>query len=70
MIVFGLCYDLVVLDLEYVKELVIYYVGGYLKIVSEYIESGFFFKMMKFGMGVYDQFKEMFDWFLKEVGKE
>lgn len=70
LIVLGVCYDLVVEDLCYVKELVIYYVGGYLKIVFEYIEDGLLFKMMKLGMGVYDKFKELFDKYLKEVGKK
>lgn len=64
LIVLGVCYDLVVEDLEYVKELVFYYVGGYLKIVLEYIEDGFFLKMMKLGMGSYYCFKELFDKYL------
>lgn len=70
LIVFGVCYDIVVEDLCYIKELVIYYVGGYLKIVLEYIEEGLLLKMMKLGMGSYDCFKELFDIYLKQVGKE
>lgn len=70
LIVLGVCYDIVVEDLCYIKELAIYYVGGYLKIVLEYIEEGLLSKMMKLGMGSYDCFKELFDIYLKQVGKE
>lgn len=70
MIVFGVCYDLVIELLEYVCELVMYYVGGYLKIVLEYIEKNFFDLMMKLGMGIYDCFKEMFEKYSVEVGKK
>lgn len=65
LIVFGVRYDIVVEDSRYIKELAIYYVGGYLKIVSEYIEEGSLSKMMKSGMGSYDRFKELFDIYLK-----
>lgn len=70
MIASGLRYDLAVLDPEYVKELVSHHVGGYLKIAPEHTESAPLSKMMKPGMGAYDQFKEMFDRFSKEAGKE
>lgn len=70
LIVFGVCYDLVIEDLDYVKELVFYYVGGYLKIVFEYIEDGLLSKMMKLGMGIYYWFKELFDKYFQEVGKQ
>ena len=66
----GLRYDLAVEDPEYVKELVTHHVGGYLKIAPEHTESGPLSKMMKPGMGTYDRFKEMFDRFSKEAGKE
>lgn len=70
MIASGLRYDLAILDEEYVKELVTHHVGGYLKIAPEHTESGPLSKMMKPGMGAYDTFKEMFDRFSKEAGKE
>ena len=70
MVASGLRYDLAVLDPEYVKELVSHHVGGYLKIAPEHTESAPLSKMMKPGMGAYDQFKEMFDRFSKEAGKE
>ncbi len=70
MIASGLRYDLAILDPEYVKELVTHHVGGYLKIAPEHTESGPLSKMMKPGMGAYDQFKEMFDRYSKEAGKE
>ena len=66
----GLRYDLAVLNPEYVKELVTHHVGGYLKIAPEHTEKGPLSKMMKPGIGTYDRFKQMFDRFSKEAGKE
>lgn len=66
----GLRYDLAVTSPEYVKELVTHHVGGYLKIAPEHTEPGVLSKMMKPGMGSYDRFKEMFDKYSKEAGKE
>ncbi|MDP1770755.1 MAG: YgiQ family radical SAM protein [Methylobacter sp.] len=66
----GLRYDLAVESPEYVKELVTHHVGGYLKIAPEHTEQSVLSKMMKPGMGTYDRFKEMFDRFSKEAGKE
>ena len=66
----GLRYDLAVETPEYVKELVTHHVGGYLKIAPEHTESGPLSKMMKPGMGSYDRFKQMFDKYSKEAGKE
>jgi uncharacterized radical SAM protein YgiQ len=66
----GLRYDLAVEDPEYVKELVTHHVGGYLKIAPEHTERGPLDKMMKPGIGTYDRFKELFERFSKEAGKE
>lgn len=66
----GLRYDLAVTSPEYVKELVTHHVGGYLKIAPEHTEDGPLSKMMKPGMGSYDKFKELFDKYSKEAGKE
>jgi len=66
----GLRYDLAVKSPEYVKELVTHHVGGYLKIAPEHTESGPLSKMMKPGMGSYYEFKQLFDKFSKEAGKE
>ena len=66
----GLRYDLAVLNPEYVKELVTHHVGGYLKIAPEHTEKGPLNKMMKPGIGAYDRFKQMFERFSKEAGKE
>ncbi|PKM11341.1 MAG: YgiQ family radical SAM protein [Gammaproteobacteria bacterium HGW-Gammaproteobacteria-3] len=66
----GLRYDLAVESPEYVKELVTHHVGGYLKIAPEHTETGPLSKMMKPGMGTYDRFKQMFDKYSKEAGKE
>ncbi|PPD30483.1 MAG: YgiQ family radical SAM protein [Methylomonas sp.] len=66
----GLRYDIAVETPEYVKELVSHHVGGYLKIAPEHTEQGPLSKMMKPGMGSYDRFKQMFDKYSKEAGKE
>jgi uncharacterized radical SAM protein YgiQ len=66
----GLRYDLAVEDPEYVKELVTHHVGGYLKIAPEHTERGPLDKMMKPGIGSYDRFKELFEQYSKEAGKE
>jgi uncharacterized radical SAM protein YgiQ len=66
----GLRYDLAVEDPEYVKELVTHHVGGYLKIAPEHTEKGPLDKMMKPGIGAYDRFKELFEKFSAEAGKE
>lgn len=66
----GLRYDLAVESPEYVKELVTHHVGGYLKIAPEHTERGPLDKMMKPGIGTYDRFKQMFEKFSKEAGKE
>ncbi len=66
----GLRYDLAVKSPEYVKELVQHHVGGYLKIAPEHLREGPLSKMMKPGMGAYDKFKELFEKYSKEAGKE
>lgn len=66
----GVRYDLAVKSPAYVKELVSHHVGGYLKIAPEHTEEGPLSKMMKPGMGAYDRFKQLFDQFSKEAGKE
>jgi uncharacterized radical SAM protein YgiQ len=66
----GLRYDLAVRSPEYIKELVTHHVGGYLKIAPEHTEEGPLSKMMKPGMGAYDRFKQLFDRFSREAGKE
>jgi uncharacterized radical SAM protein YgiQ len=70
MVASGLRYDLAVKDPEYVKELVTHHVGGYLKIAPEHSEENVLNKMMKPGMGTYDEFKRMFEKFSKEAGKQ
>ncbi len=66
----GLRYDLAVEDPEYVKELVTHHVGGQLKIAPEHTESGPLSKMMKPGIGSYERFKNLFEKYSKEAGKE
>ena len=66
----GVRYDLAIEDPNYVKELVTHHVGGYLKIAPEHTEENPLSKMMKPGMGTYHRFKELFDKYSKEAGKE
>ena len=66
----GLRYDLAVRSPAYVRELVTHHVGGYLKIAPEHTEAGPLSKMMKPGMDAYDRFKQLFDRFSREAGKE
>jgi len=64
----GLRYDLAVKSPEYVEELVTHHVGGYLKIAPEHTERGPLDKMMKPGIGAYDQFKSMFEKYTAAAG--
>jgi len=66
----GVRYDRAIESPEYVKELAQHHVGGYLKIAPEAISDGPLSKMMKPGVGTYDRFKELFDKYSKEAGKE
>jgi uncharacterized radical SAM protein YgiQ len=66
----GVRYDLAIEDPEYVKELVTHHVGGYLKIAPEHTEEGPLDKMLKPGIGTYEKFRELFEKFTKEAGKE
>jgi uncharacterized radical SAM protein YgiQ len=66
----GLRYDLALEDPEYIKELVTHHVGGYLKIAPEHTEEGPLSKMMKPGIGAFDDFKKLFDTYSKEAGKK
>jgi uncharacterized radical SAM protein YgiQ len=66
----GVRYDLAVESPEYVKELATHHTGGYLKIAPEAIGEGPLSKMMKPGVGSYYRFKELFDKYSKEAGKE
>ena len=66
----GVRYDLAAESPAYVKELAQHHVGGYLKIAPEAIGEGPLSKMMKPGVGTYYKFKELFDKYSKEAGKE
>jgi uncharacterized radical SAM protein YgiQ len=66
----GVRYDLAIESPEYVKELATHHTGGYLKIAPEAIADGPLSKMMKPGVGTYYRFKELFDKYSKEAGKE
>ena len=66
----GVRYDLAIESPAYVKELAQHHTGGYLKIAPEALSEGPLAKMMKPGMGAYYRFKELFEKYSKEVGKE
>jgi uncharacterized radical SAM protein YgiQ len=66
----GVRYDLAVESPEYVKELAQHHTGGYLKIAPEAISEGPLSMMMKPGIGAYDRFKELFERYSREAGKE
>jgi uncharacterized radical SAM protein YgiQ len=66
----GVRYDLACESPEYVKELAQHHTGGYLKIAPEALAEGPLSKMMKPGVAAYDRFKELFERYSKEAGKE
>ncbi|HEY2339599.1 MAG TPA: YgiQ family radical SAM protein, partial [Steroidobacteraceae bacterium] len=66
----GVRYDLAIESPEYVKELAQHHTGGYLKIAPEALAEGPLSKMMKPGVAAYDRFKELFERYSKEAGKE
>jgi uncharacterized radical SAM protein YgiQ len=66
----GVRYDLAIRSPEYIKELVTHHVGGYLKIAPEHVRPGPLSLMMKPGIGTYDRFKELFDRYSQQAGKE
>jgi uncharacterized radical SAM protein YgiQ len=66
----GVRYDLAIESPEYVKELAQHHTGGYLKIAPEALADGPLSMMMKPGIGAYDRFKELFDRYSREAGKE
>jgi uncharacterized radical SAM protein YgiQ len=66
----GVRYDLAIESPEYVRELTQHHVGGYLKIAPEHLREGPLSKMMKPGVGSYYKFKQLFDRYSKQAGKE
>jgi uncharacterized radical SAM protein YgiQ len=66
----GVRYDLAIESPDYVKELAQHHVGGYLKIAPEALSEGPLSKMMKPGIGAYHRFKEMFDKYSQQAGKQ
>ena len=66
----GVRYDLAIESPEYVKELAQHHTGGYLKIAPEALAEGPLSKMMKPGVKAYYRFKELFERYSREAGKE
>jgi len=66
----GVRYDLAVRSPEWIRELAQHHTGGYLKIAPEHTEDSPLAHMMKPGIGAYDRFKELFDRYSQEAGKE
>ena len=66
----GVRYDLAIESPEYVQELAQHHTGGYLKIAPEALAEGPLSKMMKPGVKAYYRFKELFERYSREAGKE
>jgi uncharacterized radical SAM protein YgiQ len=66
----GVRYDLAVRSPEWIRELAQHHTGGYLKIAPEHTEDSPLRHMMKPGIGAYQRFKELFDRYSAEAGKE
>jgi uncharacterized radical SAM protein YgiQ len=66
----GVRYDLAIESPDYVRELAQHHVGGYLKIAPEHLREGPLSMMMKPGVGSYYRFKELFDRYSREAGKQ
>ena len=66
----GVRYDIAVKSPEWIRELAQHHTGGYLKIAPEHTEAGPLRMMMKPGIGAFDRFKELFDRYSVEAGKE
>jgi len=66
----GVRYDLALESPEYIKELVSYHVGGYLKVAPEHTENGPLSKMMKPSITHYERFKTWFDQISLQVDKK
>ncbi|MGZ6143518.1 MAG: YgiQ family radical SAM protein, partial [Myxococcales bacterium] len=70
----GVRYDLAFADEkhgdEYIRELVANHVGGHLKIAPEHISPGVVRTMKKPGKEMFVRFKELFDQYSDEAGKE
>jgi uncharacterized radical SAM protein YgiQ len=66
----GVRYDLAIESPEYVRELAQHHVGGYLKIAPEHVREGPLSLMMKPGVDTYYRFKELFDKYSRQEGKE
>src|SRR5438132_1341845 len=66
----GVRYDLAIESPEYVKELAQHHTGGYLTLAPEAITDWHLSNNMKPGVGAYHRFKELFDRYSKQAGKE
>lgn len=66
----GVRIDLALKDKRYIKELVMYHVGGYLKIAPEHTEAEVLGKMLKPGTDIYYRFKELFDSYSSTANKK
>ncbi|WP_081412874.1 YgiQ family radical SAM protein [Chitinilyticum aquatile] len=66
----GVRYDLAAESPEYVEELAKHHVSGYLKIAPEHTEDGPLSKMMKPGIGTFEKFRKLFDYYSEKSGKK
>lgn len=66
----GVRIDLALKDKRYIKALITYHVGGYLKIAPEHTEKEVLQYMLKPNTDVYYKFKELFDSYSSAAGKK
>ncbi|MGN1393086.1 MAG: YgiQ family radical SAM protein [Succinivibrionaceae bacterium] len=66
----GVRIDLALLDKRYIKELVMYHVGGYLKIAPEHTVESVLRYMLKPNTSVYYKFKELFESYSSSASKK
>jgi uncharacterized radical SAM protein YgiQ len=66
----GVRYDLALRSPEYVRELVFWHVGGYLKVAPEHTEPGPLALMQKPGPEEFERFQALFTRYSRQAGKE
>ncbi|MEI8346737.1 MAG: YgiQ family radical SAM protein, partial [Pseudomonadota bacterium] len=66
----GLRFDLAMKDLNYLKELITHHVGGHLKIAPEHSDEEVLSYMRKPSFKLFEQFREIFEEYSQDAGKE
>ena len=66
----GLRHDVALVSPEYIRELVMHHVGGYLKVAPEHTEPGPLARMRKPGVASFEKFRTLFERLSREAGKQ